>query len=350
MRQLVRQAVEAAATWSAIPARRGLRVLELTHDDPVLIAALDELEPERGVALDHYRVLLEPTDAQKKNIVVLENDAPLAVLGLRRRPDFWEPVIFQCMIDYFAPARSPRDLSRAAAATGLEIRLEADLVEPLEGAHDSWPNGAFQVDLTGDYREYWRTVGKEYAKRGVGPGMTSLKRARKNAKEMEVRVDEPGDIRWILTEWERAWRDHGRGETVALQDRLRWFESLAANPPSDWNVHTLSLYENDAPVTGEMMLIRDGHVVSAAAGIAEDAVPGIGNRAMELSIEWAEEQGHHTFDMGAGFGYKVWWGPIGQYRHAAQFRPPLTRGIQRALEPIRSRRRGHAQDEFADLA
>ena len=88
MRQLVRQAVEAAATWSAIPARRGLRVLELTHDDPVLIAALDELEPERGVALDHYRVLLEPTDAQKKNIVVLENDAPLAVLGLRRRPDY----------------------------------------------------------------------------------------------------------------------------------------------------------------------------------------------------------------------------------------------------------------------
>ncbi len=68
-------------------------------------AALDALPSPSACTRDHYRMLTQPTAYPKRHALVLERDVPVAVVSLRARGRFWEPVAYQSLPGFVAPAR-----------------------------------------------------------------------------------------------------------------------------------------------------------------------------------------------------------------------------------------------------
>ena len=284
------------------------------HDE-----ALEALPAPDGCSRSAYRALVGDTDVAKKHILVCEDDAPIALLSLRRRKTFWEPVTIQCLPGFIAPARDVDALRRAIAATGLEIVVPSGLQESAEplGPQVDYGYDIHQIDLSTDYEEFWSRNGKRC--------LNSIRKARRKCKDFQVVVDGAEDIAWGVTAWRDMWADDPDDEVCAYHDRLRFWEALRASPDESgdgFKVHTLSVREGDRIAAAVIFLSRGDTLYWQCTSRDFDYNKfGVGTYALDQAVQWAKEQGFAVVDLAGGGGFKADWAPVGGQRYGAEFRP-----------------------------
>lgn len=287
---------------------------DAAHDE-----ALERLPAPDGCSRDAYRILTGDTDVRKKHIVVYDGDEPLAVLSLRRRKAFWEPVTIQCLPGFIAPARDEASLRRAIAATGLEIVVPSGLkasAKPLRPQVD-YGYDIHQIDLSSDYEAFWELNGRRC--------LNSIKKARRKCKDFQVVVDGAEDIAWGVGAWRDMWADDPDNEVCAYHDRLRFWEGLRDNPDrtgDGFKVHTLSVRDGENIAAAVIFLSRGDRLYWQCTSRNFDYNKfGVGTYALDQAVAWAKAQGFALVDLAGGGGFKADWAPVGEQRYGAEFRP-----------------------------
>ncbi|MFZ2029410.1 MAG: GNAT family N-acetyltransferase [Vitreimonas sp.] len=295
---------------------------------PELDTALSELPEVPGCGRDQYRLLTQPSEFPKRHALARENGAPTALISLRRRTTYWEPVTYQALPGVIAPASSAEALGRALATLGIEVRVNAGLTDSARDLNPSILNAyeTCEIDLRSDYEAYWK-LHKGWQRRAV-------QRARTKCATMETRIDNADDLNWIITQWREMWRTDPTREIVAAPDRLRfWPTALGAAPQANRvGVHVVQLLDGQRRVAG-MVLIRSGDrflfQCTCRDLTYDDAA--VGTRVMDASIAWAASTGAATFFLGGGssLGHKEKWAPKNGVRYEAIFRPKLMEYLHR---------------------
>lgn len=283
------------------------------HENALLALPIDDEQRSRAV------LLAQPVDVPKRHAIVHCDGELGAVVSLRRRPDFWEPVSAQCLPGTPMACR-PELLGRVLRGLGVEIRIGSTYQDPADlGPTYSYSYVRYGADLTGDYEKFWPS---------------GHRRARKKTKGFVVRSDHPGDLEWTLDAWVEMWRDHPNGETAAALDRKRLWSTMQHTG----EIHTVMLADGDTPVAGYVLFCDDGVAKFECTGRRMDYERfRVGTRALDACFEWAASAGYHTFDVGGGGAYKATWAPSYATSYAAVFQPRTiraARGIERRLEGI----------------
>lgn len=288
--------------------------------DRDLDEALNTLPTIGGCPRDLYRELVKGDSPLKRHALVSEDSIPIAIISLRRRNRYWEPVTYQCIPRAIAPAADHSALGRALNALGLEVHVgagigdEIDELKPSQSFSYEW----YKINLRENFEAHWHSKRR----------MRTINRARSRCAAMERRIDGDGDLEWILEQWREQWRDDPGQEIVATEDRLRfWRAMMAAHDRTPLKVHTFMLHEGTTRIAGLVF-----------TSLGDTAMIQCGGRNMEFDesytfaatilgvIEWAVANGFETLDM-AGGDWKRYWGPVGGVRHGAIFRPPLINAL-----------------------
>ena len=329
-RPMVRAAwplVEQVAYRSAALTRgsRGLKVIWADTWNQAMDEALDNLPPPPGVSRDQYRELLLPTQHAKRHALVLENDTPISIISIRRRGKLWEPVSYQALSGFVAPALDPAALGRAINALGIELKIESGLGEEAMqmGARHAWPYDVVRVFLQTEYEDHWLLDDSKH--------MKHISSARKKCKRMHLVVDGEGDLEWTVNQWETNWASSSALETVAAPDRIRFWKSLRTTPEMDdtMRVHTYLLYDGETPVSGAIATsIGKDQLGQCLGQLPAYRNRGVGTRILDATLQHAAAAGYRVHDFGGGHDYKALWGPFGTQRYAAIFRPKLIEALQ----------------------
>ena len=325
----------ARAAWPAVETvtQIGARFSRASTDiqgksawDAACDAALEALPAPSGCTRAQYKALTEPTQAPKRHALAREGGEPTALISLRRRGNFWEPVTYQALPGVIAPAAEAAALGRALNALGLEVRIDAGLeVVPAELAPSfHYPYAVYQVDLGGDYVAHWKKRNQKH--------LWAVRRARQRCEGAVHRLNGPGDLEWIVDQWRQNWADDPSDEIVAAPDRTRFWSALAASEPTenDWRVTTLTLLSEGERAAGTVLLSR-GEVVSFQCTARNPAFDKLsaGTRVLDLAIEWSAQNGFKCFDLGGG-DFKKGWGKASAERYGALFRPKLMSMLYKA--------------------
>tara|TARA_R110000765_G_scaffold417801_1_gene520615 strand:- start:6223 stop:7278 length:1056 start_codon:yes stop_codon:yes gene_type:complete len=322
-----RPTVEKVAFQSArlTRARQGLKVVWADTWTPTMDEALDHLPPPPGVSRDQYRELLLPTQHEKRHALVLEKDTPISIVSMRKRANAWEPVSYQALSGFVAPATDYAALGRAINSLGIELKIESGLgKEALEiGARHAWPYDVVRVFLQTDYEEHWLREDRKH--------MKYISSARSKCKRMHLVVDNEGDLEWTVNQWETNWASSAAQETVAAPDRIRFWKSLRTTPEMDdtMRVHTYVLYDGDKPVSGAIATSIGANQLGQCLGqLHAYRNRGVGTRVLDAALSHASAAGYEIHDFGGGHGYKSLWGPVATQRYSATFRPKLLESLQ----------------------
>lgn len=315
-------AVEALSRAGAGLHRTGLKVTWARHWTPAFDSALYSLPPLPGCPHGIYRELLRPTAAIKRHALVCEQGTPLAIISLRKRGAFWEPVTYQCLPFAIAPARDAQVLGRALRALGVEVVVAGGVGDEINvlNSSASWTYDWHKIDLSGDFEAYWRQKKRQY----------TISRARRHLETCEIRVDGEGDLQWIIGKWREQWADDPGREIVASEDRLNLWRVLVGGRGADQiSVHTLMLALEGRRLGGLVFTAWDGVVMAQCGGRDLGLDDGYLAAAFTVAlVNWAKANGHASIDMSGG-EYKRHWGPPGGQRHGAMFRPPLIQLLRR---------------------
>jgi|CXWL01.1.fsa_nt_gi hypothetical protein len=293
------------------------RVLWFNAWTSELDAALTALPAPAGCSRDHYRVLTEPTGVAKRHALVLDNEAPIAVVSLRKRNRYWEPVTYQCLPGVIAPAIDSSALGRAINALGVEVRVGGGLGPEVQELNPriAFHYEAHRVDLRGDYQAYWRKRRQRH--------LWAVRRARSKCEHGTQRLDGESDLDWAVDMWSRNWANDPENEIVVARDRRNFWNAISSVEPSEnaWTPHVLQL-SLDGRRAAAAVLLCQGDTVTfqcTARDLAFDEFSA-GTRVLDLAIEWAAEQGFSWFDLGGGGSNKHHWGPRCGLRYGAIFR------------------------------
>ncbi len=278
--------------------------------------ALEHVPPMPECPHDVYRALVKDTGVPKRHVIARENDAVTAVISLRKRRHFWEPVTYQCVPKQVAPAVNAAALGRALKALGLEIRVEGGMGENIVELNPtkSWAYEWRKVELDTDYEAHWREKKRQY----------TIRRARKTLAQVTQRVDAPGDAEWIVEHWRKQWADNESREVVAAPDRANFWPALmAARDRSALKLHTLQIMKEDRRMAG-LVFTSMGDTAMIQCGGADLEFDDDYARAAVLiaAIEWAKSAGFKVLDI-AGGPAKRYWGPVGGQRYGGLFRGPI---------------------------
>jgi hypothetical protein len=323
----VRAAWPAVETLSRVGSQclqHGIEIRWTDTWDRTLDEALEALPLVQNCPRDLYRELVQPTAVPKRHALVSERGVPLALISLRRRKRYWEPVPYGSIPGAIAPATELSALGRALNALGVEVRVPAGLdtsAHKLDASH-VYAYDVYQVDLKGDYEAHWRK--KKH--------LSTVRRARARCADMQCRIDGDGDIEWTIDQWQRMWADAPDQAVVGAEDRTRFFGALAKAPPKEtqMRVHTVQLLAGSRRVAGAVHLCRGDTVLfQCIARDLEFEDSWVGTRVIDASIEWAVANGFACFDLAGGAGYKRWWGPPSSFRHGAIFRSPIFNALYR---------------------
>lgn len=331
LRPLVRAARPAIADAAARSTRKqmqkqGVRIQWSNEWNDTLDKALDGFPAPPHCTRDQYRQLLLPTNAEKRHALVSVKDEPIALISLRRRANIWEPVAYQSLTGYIAPAKDVESLGVAMNALGLEISMTGIGEEAHKlGARNVWPVEVPQVRLQEDYEKHWRsTKGKKQ--------LYTVRSARRKCADLEVCVDREGDLEWVIDQWVEMWKDDPQNEIVIRDDRIRFWNSLKRpqEDPTQLTVHTIVLRDGDKPVAGVIhSRIGDTLLYQCTARDPAYNKLGAGVGVLDASIQWAASQGYARLDLGGGGHYKEQWAPIGTTRHVVHFCPAIIDTLRR---------------------
>lgn len=303
--------------------RDGLEVQWRDAWSDELDQALDRLPEMPGCPHELYRLLMAPTQAQKRHAMVYEQGELIALISLRKRRSFWEPVSQQCPPAGIAPAKDNAALGRALAALGVEVRAASGLgpdATELNPRH-SWDYDVHLLDLTSDYEAYWRERKRMY----------TIKRARKSLAQWESRVDGEGDLEWIVERWRQKWADDSNQEVVATDDRIRFWRGFMAAKTGAVEVHTMQLLA-DGQRTAGLIFTHEATKTMLQCGGHELAFDKQYCRAACIMavIDWAVAHKSPALDIAGG--EKRLWAPLGGKRYGAIFRPPTIDLLARIID------------------
>ncbi|MBZ9991668.1 GNAT family N-acetyltransferase [Mesorhizobium sp. BH1-1-5] len=322
--QVAAPAVISAARIATRLTTRGVHIAWFDAWNSTLDEALNALPAIPGCARDLYRELTQPTSVQKRHALATENGRPTALISLRRRRRYWEPVAYQALPGVIAPASSPAALGRALHALGVEVRIEGALKAGVADLRPRtlWSQERWQVDLQSDYEAVWTSKHRN-----------NVRRARKRCDEfMRLRIDDEGDLEWSCAQWGRMWESNDANETVAAEDRLRFWRAFirwqTAGSPIQF--HTLQLLDGDRRTAGNVLMCQDGVVLGQC--IVRDPEYdhcAVGVRSMDSAIQWSASVGLRWFDLGGGSEYKRQWGESLSLGYGAIFRPKAVSALYR---------------------
>lgn len=303
---------------------RGVKIAWFDVWNSTLDQVLDDLPAIPGCDRDLYRELTQPTSVQKRHALATESGRPTALISLRRRRRYWEPVAYQSLSGVIAPTSSPAALGRALHALGVEVRVEAGLDKSVVDLkpRSYWSPDNYRVDLQGDYEALWSRNHRK-----------NVRKARQRCDEfMRLRVDDVGDLEWCCTQWSRVWESNDAEETVAAEDRLRFWRAFMKRQTADSPIqfHTLHLLDGGRRAAGTVLMCQDGAVLGQCI-VRDPEYDGfwVGVRIMQASIEWAASAAYRQFDLGSGQDYKQSWGQPVAGRYGAIFRPLAVSALYR---------------------
>lgn len=303
---------------------RSVRVAWFDAWNSTLDQALDDLPAIPGCDRDLYRELTLPTNIPKRHALATENGRPTALISLRRRRRYWEPVAYQSLSGVIAPASSPAALGRALHALGIEVRVEAGLDRSVMelNPRSYWSPDNHRIDLQGDYEARWSRNHRK-----------NLRKARNRCDAfMRLRIDDLDDVEWCCAQWERMWEGTDAEETVAGEDRRRFWRAFMKRQTTDSPIqfHTLHLLDGDRRTAGVVLMCKDG--IALGQCIVRDREYDrfwVGVHMMDCSIQWAANAGHRHYDLGSGQDYKQSWGQPVAGRYGAIFRPRAVSALYR---------------------
>jgi hypothetical protein len=309
-------AIETAAILGARAHAGSVTIEWFDAWNDVLDDALDQMPPMPECGHDVYRALLRDTGVRKRHAIARESGAITAVISLRQRRHFWEPVTYQCIPKQAAPAVSAAALGRALKALGVEVRIEGGMGENLAALcpTKSWGYEWRKVELDTDYEEHWREKKRQY----------TIRRARKTLAQVTQRVDAEGDVEWIVDHWRKQWEHDESREVVAAPDRANFWPALMeARERSALKLHSLQLMQGARRMAG-LVFTSLGDTAMIQCGGADLEFDDAYARAAVLiaAIEWAKNAGFKILDI-AGGPAKRYWGPVGGQRYGGLFRGPI---------------------------
>lgn len=274
--------------------------------------ALDQLPEMRGCPHQLYRLLMAPTQAQKCHAMVYERGELIAVISLRKRRSFWEPISQQCPPAGIAPAKDNAALGRALAALGVEVRVVSGLGPEVTELHPrhSWDYEYHLLDLKGDFEEYWRERRRMY----------TIKRARKTLAQWECRVDDENDLEWIVEHWRQKWANDSNQEVVATEDRIRFWRGFMAARTDGVELHAMQLLA-DGQRTAGLIFTHEAERTVLQCGSHDPEFDKQYCRAACIlaTIDWCVAHNSPALDF-AGGDQRL-WAPVGGKRYGAIFRP-----------------------------
>jgi ribosomal protein S18 acetylase RimI-like enzyme len=283
---------------------RGLHVKWYDTWATVLDNALYELPEMENCPHELFRLIMQnPSSVRKRTALVIEGDAPIAVVGLRDKGRYWEPV-GRGVTGGRATARSVAPVREgflfpALQALGVEVRIggwrDPPPASPI--VRSLARNAVFKLDCAGDFEQYWRDSGQwTYIRRGQ----------RKTRTEFTFEVDLPDSAAWVLRSWADKWRDDPAQETASVDDQLLAAEYYQKHG----QYHSFLLLHNGWPVAGNTAFaFGDELVWHAGYRRPEWDRYDAGTCVMELMCRWAAKQGFAKVDLGGWHEYKSQWAP-----------------------------------------
>jgi hypothetical protein len=310
---------------SRLPSSNGIEVLWFDRWSPRLDEALARLPELELCPHDVYRALAQnPATTRKRLALVTHAGEPVAVVCVRRRHTFWEPVLEEAIPFSLFPAR-PEFLGVALQALGLEIRSGGQPVVPvgfLPG--EATPYLTYRADLTGDFEAHWRKQEQLY----------TIRKARKRTAGMRFRWDHPDDLDWIVATWLQMWKDDPEQQAFAAgPDRLLASRLLLQRGL----LHSVALLDGEVPIAGATH-VRLGRtlVFHCTARDRTRDLYNAGTRVLDESFHWAATAGFQSLDMGGGMGYKRRWAPEGEQRYHLTVQPRAIAAGRELVGKLRS--------------
>jgi hypothetical protein len=270
---------------------------------------------------------------RKRAAVVIANGDPVAVIGLRSRKHFWEPVFSASVSPHGKMPAREGGLFPAVAALGVDVWMGGWEDPPPPSppkVRSAFALPMYKVDCTVGAEEHWRRAGN---KRAVEIG-------RSRTKGFTLEVDGPGSSEWVIGSWERQWRDHPSQETTCADDQL-----VAARFLQPRNrLHAFRLLHGSEPVAGYIgTVFRRELVLVCGYRAPEYERRSVGIRLFDLVIDWAADAGFAKVDVGGGHAYKARWAPQDGERWYFNVCPArlylakqIVRGVRSALGALRT--------------
>ena len=319
---LIERASALSSQWAF--QRGGCAIAQFSTWNTTLDSALEALQPPPGCTMDQYKNLVLPTEQIKRHYLMSDADGPTAVVSLRYRNGFWEPVSYQALTGFIAPARSAPDLARALRALGINIRIDAGLeFDSIKLKPDTWRSYDFaRIDLRSDYKAHWNLNKKKHKRH--------ITRAEKKCGHMRVVFNDKAHIAWVVQTWRETWAHSSANEVSAATDRLRFWNSLNTEPTrnNELCVQVCMLFEGETPVAGTVNTVMGDVITGQCIATNPDYRKyGAGTYLDYASLERFAADGYRYFDLGGGGGYKELWGPVGGERYGACFRPKIYRKL-----------------------
>jgi GNAT superfamily N-acetyltransferase len=176
-----------------------------------------------------------------------------------------------------------------------------------------------------DYRAYWHEM-RHYRR---------LRVAESRTRKFTFEVDTAGIAAWTIRTWSERW-----GEQIAASDLLLAADYYAQRD----RIHAFALIDDGVQCAG-LVAFADGEdlIFLTTARLSAYDSRGVGNRVLELAIDWASKRGFKTFTLGSGRvdSYKRWWGPAVGDSWTFRVRPAaidlLKRGKAVAVARLRAR-------------
>ncbi|HEY6203805.1 MAG TPA: GNAT family N-acetyltransferase [Candidatus Limnocylindria bacterium] len=280
--------------------RHGLSLRWFDRWESVLDDALAHLPQSEQCPHELLRQLMNnPTQAAKRTALITEQDRPVAVLGLRRRKMFWEPVWGGGVCERFQMAALPGYLLPALARTASNIWVfSRDRPASSESLRSLKALPRFGIALTDGYEQHWKTSSH----------WNTVKSARRRTVGFGFDIDPPGAAEWTITNWARKWSAHEAESDILVA--ARYYQSVG-------RYHSFVLRDGGARVAGATYIVI-GSELLAQWNFFDNAYRrnGVQTRLDELVFAWASEAGLSTMDLGASYeddSYKRHWAPnVGQ--------------------------------------
>jgi hypothetical protein len=298
---------------------QGLKAYFFDTWQPVLDEALHSLPETDLLPHDLFRLLMTESNPEtKQTIMMTERGVPVALVGLRHREGYWEPVT-----QWIVP--------------GVPFLVKADYLESVIAAipfhvsiawwrlHTSPPeikkicysktSPTYKMLCSEDFELYWKSSGH----------LNTVKRMRNRCRDFEFEINPAGASEWVIRNWGNQW-NISPGE---LQDRI-----ITAGYLEKTGLHfTLILKDKQTWIAGDTFLSHNNEAVWQVSYRHPDYDSyGVGTRLMDLSFQWASKEGFQKIDLGGDHEYKLRWAPIDGEKHVFTICPGYIMVAKRVSE------------------
>jgi hypothetical protein len=278
--------------------RQGLKTRFFDRWDSSLDDDLETLPESDICSHELFRLLLQtPGPARKRTVRVTERGKPIALVGLRQRDGYWDPVTRWLVPGMIFPLQDGT-LWRVLGAVGLTIDVALwrwELPPPsLPWIKDVKTTPTRGMACSEDFEAYWRQAGH----------FKNIRKVRNRCKEFEFRVNCQGMRDWTVRNWGARWCVNCMPE---FSDRLIVAEYLEKKGL----LYTLSLHDHGRPVAGATILVHHGDAV-AYVNYRDPKYDrhGAMNCLIQRCFFWAKDKGLRKIDLGGSAEYKKHWAPV----------------------------------------